>query len=95
MYLFILLIVVLLYKKKESFKNNILANLQIKRDKNNKTINKKIALGKKYRNLQQMMIYYEKEKLRKDAEIRFKLRKDKISNEERQGILTSNSYLDI
>lgn len=95
MYLFILLIVVLLYKKKESFKNNILANLQIIRDKNNKTINKKIELGKKYTNLQQMMIYYEKEKLRKDAEIRFKLRKDKISNEERQGILTSNSYLDI
>ena len=35
----------------------------------------------------------EKERLMKEAEKRYKTPKDKITNEERQGILTSHSYM--
>ena len=35
----------------------------------------------------------EKERLMKEAEKRYKTQKDKITNEERQGILTSHSYM--
>jgi len=75
MYLLILLIlVVVFYKKKDGF-----SNLSIKRDQNNNE--QKIELDKK--------VAAEKAKLMKEAEKRFRTKKDKITNEERKGILTS------